>query len=85
MFTKDKLVQVFIDAKDPSKNVSWSQAYHLVRQLITGLKEHGLEEGDTVCCHMYNNVSQVFATPSTFLAERDYFPSAWRTSQDWSK
>ncbi|KAK5312292.1 hypothetical protein LTR93_011381 [Exophiala xenobiotica] len=61
-FTFDHLNQmqndqpVFVDAKDPSKRISWYQAYYMIRRLVQGFKEHGLQEGDVVCCHMYNNI-----------------------------
>lgn len=48
--------QIFINAKNPSESVSASRAYHIVRQLVTGLKGLGIKEGDCVCLHSYNNV-----------------------------
>ncbi|KAK5310740.1 hypothetical protein LTR93_011955 [Exophiala xenobiotica] len=47
---------IYIDAKYPPKVVSWSQASQIFRQLVMGLKEHGLKEGGTVCCQMPTNV-----------------------------
>ncbi|KIW09674.1 hypothetical protein PV08_12061 [Exophiala spinifera] len=54
LFENDQ--QVFVDAKDPSKRISWYQAYYIIRRLVKGFKEHGLQEQDVVCCHMYNNI-----------------------------
>lgn len=46
------------------------QAYHIIRQLVKGFQEHGLQENDVVCCHMYNNVSQVFTERVPFSRNR---------------
>ncbi|KAK6380717.1 hypothetical protein LTS17_004917 [Exophiala oligosperma] len=52
----DKNKPIFIDAKDPTKSISASQAYTTVCQLVNGLKNLGVKEGDCVCLHAFNNI-----------------------------
>ncbi|GKZ23751.1 hypothetical protein AbraIFM66951_000595 [Aspergillus brasiliensis] len=47
---------VYIDASDPSRSISWRQARTLVRQLAAGLRAAGLENGDCVCLHSFNDI-----------------------------
>lgn len=50
------LIQIFIDAKNPSHFVSASQASEIVARLVKGFERIGIKEGDCVCLHAYNNV-----------------------------
>jgi acyl-CoA synthetase (AMP-forming)/AMP-acid ligase II len=48
--------QVFIDAADTSRSVTGNQAKKLIRQLITGFRKSGLQKGDCVCIHSFNDI-----------------------------
>ncbi|KIW13619.1 hypothetical protein PV08_08810 [Exophiala spinifera] len=52
----EKNKPIFIDAKDPTQSVSASQAISTMRQLVNGLKDLGVKEGDCVCLHAFNNI-----------------------------
>ncbi|EXJ93290.1 hypothetical protein A1O1_01682 [Capronia coronata CBS 617.96] len=47
---------IFIDAADPTNSISARRAFHVTRRLIKGLKDLGLQEGDCVCVHAFNNI-----------------------------
>lgn len=49
--------QILIDALNPQQSVTLQQARQTVRKLVNGLHQHGLEQGDTVCIHLFNSVS----------------------------
>jgi hypothetical protein len=51
------IYQVYIDANDPSRNLSTDGVRTLVRQLVAGFKYHRLGRGDTVCLVSFNDVS----------------------------
>jgi acyl-CoA synthetase (AMP-forming)/AMP-acid ligase II len=53
---QDCCVQIFVDANDPSNQLSATQARRMVLQLIAGFKRLGLKEGDCVCLHAFNCV-----------------------------
>lgn len=48
--------QIYIDAHNPSRSISWNQARTIIRQLIKGLRNAGLQNGDCVAVHSLNNV-----------------------------
>lgn len=52
----NEIFQVYIDAKDPSRAISASQARSLIRKLVAGLHAAGLKKGDCVCIHSFNDV-----------------------------
>ncbi|KAI1614796.1 4-coumarate-CoA ligase [Exophiala viscosa] len=53
----DKNKPIFVHPRnDESESISASQAYLVVCQLIEGLKELGVKEGDCVILHSYNNI-----------------------------
>ncbi|EXJ80060.1 hypothetical protein A1O3_08346 [Capronia epimyces CBS 606.96] len=47
---------LFVDASDPTNSISALRAFQVVRRLIRGLKDLGLQEGDCVCLHAFNNI-----------------------------
>ena len=49
-------LQVLIDAGDASRFVTPRTARKVTRQLIAGLKAEGLQPGDCVCIHSFNDV-----------------------------
>lgn len=49
---------IFIDAEEPKRTISAEDARSTIRKLIAGLKVAGLNKGDCVCLHSFNNVSQ---------------------------
>src|SRR6201999_2436297 len=51
--------QIFIDAATPSNSISSRKARHIIRQLVQGLRIAGLERGDCVCVHSFNDVSML--------------------------
>ncbi|KAK6369655.1 uncharacterized protein PV06_10678 [Exophiala oligosperma] len=53
-YDKDK--PVYIDAADPSRSISFSQAKVFVRKLVAGLKAAGLKNGDCVCVSSFNDI-----------------------------
>lgn len=50
---------LYINADDPRQFLNYAQTLRFVRQLIAGLKTGGLEDGDTVLVHLFNNVSSM--------------------------
>ncbi|KAH7405805.1 4-coumarate-CoA ligase [Phaeosphaeria sp. MPI-PUGE-AT-0046c] len=52
----DQDTPVFIDAHDPSVSISAAHAKTLIRQLVAGFRKAGVEEGDTVLLHSFNNL-----------------------------
>lgn len=57
--------QIFIDVNDPSRFITSRKARTVVRQLVAGFKAEGLQPGDCVCVHSFNEVVTVgcFAFP----------------------
>ncbi|KAK5170923.1 uncharacterized protein LTR77_004067 [Saxophila tyrrhenica] len=53
-FDQDK--PIYVDAADPSRSISATQAYKLIRQLVAGFQAAGLKKGDVVCLHSFNNL-----------------------------
>lgn len=48
---------VYIDADNPKRFYTFAQARSTIRKLAAGLRNLGLEKGDTVCVHSFNDVS----------------------------
>ncbi|KAJ5229008.1 hypothetical protein N7489_009716 [Penicillium chrysogenum] len=48
---------IYIDVNNPSRSISCNQAKKLVRQLIAGLRESGLQKGDCVLIHSFNDIN----------------------------
>lgn len=47
---------VFIDAANPSRVVTGAHAKHLIRQLIAGFRQAGVQKGDCICLHSFNDI-----------------------------
>jgi long-subunit acyl-CoA synthetase (AMP-forming) len=47
---------LYIDAANPSQTISARQAKSTIRKLAAGLRNAGLQKGDTVCLHSANHV-----------------------------
>ncbi|KAE8139066.1 hypothetical protein BDV38DRAFT_291781 [Aspergillus pseudotamarii] len=52
----DRTKSIYIDAHNPSRSLSWNQAQTIIRQLIKGLRNSGLQNGDCVAVHSLNNI-----------------------------
>ena len=50
---------VLIDAASPSRSISYSQALTTVRKLIAGLRHLGVQPGDCVCIHSFNDIEYI--------------------------
>ena len=48
---------IYIDAANPERYYTHAQAKTTIRQLCAGFRAAGLQKGDTVCVHSFNNVS----------------------------
>lgn len=55
-FTANHLWQIYIDAHNPTRSISCNQARKLIRQIIAGLRAAGLQKGDCVLIHSFNDV-----------------------------
>lgn len=53
----DNDTPILIDADDPSRFLTYSSCKNLVRKLIAGFRQYGLQRGESVMCHMANSVS----------------------------
>jgi long-subunit acyl-CoA synthetase (AMP-forming) len=49
-------MQLYIDSTDPSRSLSTTEVRTQVRQLVSGLKSHGLKKSDCVCVVSFNDV-----------------------------
>ena len=54
----DQHMTLYIDPDHPTRSITAVEARTTVKQLIAGLKAHGLKKGDCVCMHAYNDVSR---------------------------
>lgn len=52
---------VYIDAADPNRTINHRDALDLVKRLAAGFRKAGLQKGDVVCMHAFNDV---FPTPT---------------------
>ncbi|GAB1205298.1 hypothetical protein APSETT445_003971 [Aspergillus pseudonomiae] len=48
--------QIYNDASDPSRSISYNQARVIVRKLIAGLHAWGVQKGDCVAIHSFNDI-----------------------------
>ncbi|KAI9731739.1 MAG: hypothetical protein M1834_004528 [Cirrosporium novae-zelandiae] len=48
---------IYIDAKNPTRSISAKQARSIIRKLVAGFRAAGLERGDCVCLHGFNDVN----------------------------
>lgn len=53
---KAKSLQIYIDASNPARSISARQARSIIRRLVAGFRAAGLDKGDTVCLHSFNDV-----------------------------
>lgn len=51
------MLQIWVDAQDPSSRISARNARTTIRRLVGGFKAHGVREGDCICLVAFNNVS----------------------------
>lgn len=49
--------RIYIDPDDPQRSLSASEARVMVRKLVAGFIAKGLQPGDCVCVHAFNDVS----------------------------
>ncbi|CZR65933.1 related to 4-coumarate--CoA ligase [Phialocephala subalpina] len=47
---------IYIDASNPARSISARQARSIIRRLVAGFCAAGLEKGDTVCLHSFNDI-----------------------------
>ena len=59
---------VLVDAADASRSISHSQARTMVRKSIDGLRHFGLEPGDCVCIHAFNDIEYIVLALTTIAA-----------------
>ena len=52
----DQEREIYIDPDDPGRSITASEARTTVRKLIAGFKAAGLQRGDCVCLHAFNDV-----------------------------
>ncbi|KAJ5143403.1 uncharacterized protein N7515_002190 [Penicillium bovifimosum] len=48
---------IYVDVHNPSRSISCNQARKIVRQLIAGLRASGLQKGDCVLIHSFNDIN----------------------------
>ena len=48
---------IYIDASDTKRHYTHQSAKTTIRQLCAGFRAAGLQKGDTVCVHSFNDVS----------------------------
>ena len=48
---------IYIDAANPNRSISCRQAKNMVRRLAAGFRKAGLQKGDCVCIHSFNDIS----------------------------
>ncbi|GIJ99670.1 hypothetical protein Aspvir_003671 [Aspergillus viridinutans] len=54
--TYDASGPIYIDVHNPSRSISCAQARKIIRQLIAGLRAWGVEPGDCVAIHSFNDI-----------------------------
>ena len=73
--------KIYINADDPCQSISASEAQILVRKLVAGFKAVGLQPGDCVCVHAFNNVrTTYFLNRVTILFYREAFDLSLQSS-----
>ncbi|KAJ5086196.1 hypothetical protein N7532_010967 [Penicillium argentinense] len=53
----DQDTPIYVDTHNPSRSISCNEARKLIRRLIAGLRAAGLQQGDCVLIHSFNDVS----------------------------
>lgn len=53
-YDQDK--KIYIDADNPERSLSASQARRIVRELVAGFRAAGLKPQECVCVHAFNDV-----------------------------
>ena len=48
--------KIYIDPDHPGRCLSANEARSMVRKLVAGFKANGLQPGDCVCVHAFNDV-----------------------------
>ncbi|PLB44148.1 putative AMP-binding enzyme [Aspergillus steynii IBT 23096] len=52
----DPNIPAYVDVHDPSRSISHTQARGIIRQLIAGLRAWGVQKGDCVAIHSFNDI-----------------------------
>ncbi|EHA27955.1 hypothetical protein CBS147343_1532 [Aspergillus niger] len=47
---------IYVDVHNPSRSISYNQARTIVRQLVSGLRAWGVQKGDCVAIHSFNDI-----------------------------
>ncbi|KAJ5807954.1 AMP-dependent synthetase/ligase [Penicillium riverlandense] len=53
----DQDAPIYIDAHQPQRSISCNQARSLIRKLVAGLRAAGLQRGDCVLIHSFNDIN----------------------------
>lgn len=48
---------VYIDAQNPKRHYTFAQARSTIRKLAAGFRKAGLQKGDVVCLHSFNDIN----------------------------
>lgn len=49
-------LKIYVDCANPERSISAKQAFSLIRKLVAGFRAAGLQKGDCVCLHAFNNL-----------------------------
>ena len=52
----DQGKKIYIDAANPERSITATEARTIVRRFVAGFKAAGLEPGECVCLHAFNDV-----------------------------
>jgi long-subunit acyl-CoA synthetase (AMP-forming) len=52
----DQNCKIYIDPAHPTRSLTANEARSMVRKLVAGFKAKGLQKGDCVCLHAFNDV-----------------------------
>ena len=61
--------KIYIDSDNPNRSITANGARRMVRKLVAGFKAVGLQPGDCVCLHAFNDVSRD-SSIENFLTDR---------------
>ena len=50
---------IYIDASDENRHYTLNSARKTIRQLVAGFRRLGLQKGDVVCIHSFNDVGRL--------------------------
>ena len=53
----DQDCKIYVDPDHPARSITANGARRMVRKLVSGFKAMGLQPGDCVCLHAFNDVS----------------------------